>query len=78
MNDKIKTRITLFYVFGAANAVLGVYTLLNGLSFVAEDTARTLAIVFFVFTVVNFYSAYSLKKRAGAGQIGSGQSGPRQ
>ena len=63
MDDKLKRKITLFYAGGIINALLGLYVLIEGLSFLPADTARTLAIIFFVFAAVDFYLPYSLKQR---------------
>ena len=63
MDEKLKRKIMLFYAGGIINALLGLYVLIEGLSFLPADTARTLAIIFFVFAAVDFYLPYSLKQR---------------
>jgi hypothetical protein len=63
MDDKLKRKIMLFYAGGIINALLGLYVLIEGLSFLPADTARTLAIVFFLFAAVDFYMPYSLKSK---------------
>jgi len=63
MDEKLKHKIMLFYAGGIINALLGLYVLIEGLSFLPADTARTLAIIFFVFAAVDFYLPYSLKQR---------------
>ena len=63
MDPKLQRRIIAFYVGGILNAVLGLYVLIEGLSFLPADTARTLAIVFLVFAAVDFYFPYALKKK---------------
>jgi hypothetical protein len=63
MDEKLKRKIMLFYAGGIMNALLGLYVLIEGLSFLPPDTARTLAIIFFVFAAVDFYLPYSLKQR---------------
>lgn len=63
MDDKLKRKIMLFYAGGIINALLGLYVLIEGLSFLPADTARTLAIIFFVFAAVDFYLPYSLKNK---------------
>ena len=63
MDDKLKRKIMMFYVGGIVNAMLGLYVLIEGLSFLPADTARTLAIVFFLFAAVDFYMPYSLKNK---------------
>jgi hypothetical protein len=63
MDEKLKRKIMLFYAGGIINALLGLYVLIEGASFLAPDTARTLTIIFFVFAAVDFYLPYSLKQR---------------
>ena len=63
MNDRLKRKIMLFYAGGIINALLGLYVLIEGLSFLPPDTARTLAIIFFLFAAVDFYLPYSLKNK---------------
>ncbi|HEV2007265.1 MAG TPA: hypothetical protein VGQ88_00940, partial [Burkholderiales bacterium] len=63
MDKKLQTRIMLFYIGGIINAVLGLYVLIEGLSFLPPDIVRTLAIVFLVFAAVDFYFPYALKKK---------------
>ena len=63
MDAKLKRKIMLFYAGGIINALLGLYVLIEGLSFLPVDTARTLAIIFLVFAAVDFYLPYSLKQR---------------
>ena len=52
-----------FYLGGVINALLGLYVLIEGLSFLPPETARTLAIVFLVFAAVDFYFPYAMKKK---------------
>jgi hypothetical protein len=63
MNDKIKTRIILFYIGGILNAMLGLYVVFEGPSFLPPDQVKILTLVFLGFTVVNFYMASFLKKK---------------
>jgi uncharacterized membrane protein len=63
MDKKLQRRIIVFYIGGIINAVLGLYVLIEGLSFLPPDTVRTLAIVFLVFAAVDFYFPYALKKK---------------
>ena len=75
MDEKLKRKIMLFYAGGIVNALLGLYVLIEGLSFLPADTARTLAIVFFLFAAVDFYMPYSLKNKwlaDNAGKQGQG------
>jgi hypothetical protein len=75
MDEKLKRRIMLFYAGGIVNALLGLYVLIEGLSFLPADTARTLAIIFFLFAAVDFYMPYSLKNKWLADHSGKGQQG---
>jgi hypothetical protein len=61
--DKLKWRITAFFFGGVINGILGLYVIVSGASFLPPDTARMLAIVFLVFTAVDFYFVFTLKKR---------------
>lgn len=63
MDEKLQRRIIAFYIGGIINAVLGLYVLIEGVSFLAPETARMLAIVFLVFAAVDFYFPYALKKK---------------
>ena len=63
MDDRLKRRMIAFYLGGIVNALLGLYVLIEGLSFLPAETARTLAIVFLVFAAVDFYFPYSMKKK---------------
>ena len=63
MDERLRRKIMLFYAGGIVNALLGLYVLIEGLSFLPADTARTLGIIFFVFAAVDFYLPYSLKQR---------------
>jgi hypothetical protein len=75
MDEKLKRKIMLFYAGGIINAMLGLYVLIEGFSFLPADTARTLAIVFFLFAAVDFYMPYSLKNKwlaDNAGKDGQG------
>ena len=75
MDDRLKRRMIAFYLGGIVNALLGLYVLIEGLSFLPAETARTLAIVFLVFAAVDFYFPYSMKKKwlaDNAGKQGQG------
>jgi hypothetical protein len=63
MDEKLKRKIMLFYAGGIINALLGLYVLFEGRSFLPADTARTLTIIFIVFAAVDFYLPYALKKK---------------
>ena len=62
MDERLKKRIVAFYIGGILNALLGLYVLIEGVSFLPPDTVRTLAIVFLVFAAVDFYFPYALKR----------------
>jgi hypothetical protein len=78
MNDKIKQRIILFYIGGIFNAMLGLYVVFEGPSFLPAEQVKMLSLVFLGFTVVNFYMASHLKKKvqATAGQAKSDEQSP--
>ena len=63
MDERTKKRIIMFYVGGIINALLGLYVVIEGASFLAPDTVRTLAIIFFVFAAVDFYFPHAIKKK---------------
>lgn len=63
MDERLKRRIMAFYIGGVLNALLGLYVIIEGLSFLTPETTRTLAIVFLVFAAVDFYFPYSMKKK---------------
>ena len=63
MNDKTKTRIIIFYIGGIFNALLGLYVVFEGPSFLPEGQIKMLTLVFLGFAVVNFYMASYLKRK---------------
>ena len=63
MDEKLKRRIIMFYVGGILNALLGLYVMIEGASFLPPDTARVLVLVFLAFAVVDFYFPYALKRK---------------
>ncbi len=67
MDEKLKRKIMLFYAGGIINALLGLYLLIEGASFLPADNARTLVIFFFAFAAVDFYMPRLLKQRWAAG-----------
>ena len=66
MDDKLKTRIIIFYIGGILNALCGLYVVFEGASFLPADKVQLLSLVFLGFTVVNFYMASMLKKKVQA------------
>lgn len=63
MDERLKKRIVAFYIGGVINALLGLYVLLEGASFLPPETVRWLSIVFLVFAAVDFYFPYAMKKK---------------
>lgn len=63
MDEKLKKRIIMFYIGGILNALLGLYVLIEGASFLPPDTARILVLVFLAFAAVDFYFPYMLKRK---------------
>ncbi len=63
MDERMKKRIIMFYVGGIINALLGLYVVIEGPTFLAADTVRLLGIIFFVFAAVDFYFPYAIKKK---------------
>jgi len=63
MDEKLKKRIIMFYIGGILNALLGLYVLIEGASFLPSDTARVLVLVFLAFAAVDFYFPYMLKRK---------------
>jgi hypothetical protein len=63
MDEKIKTRIILFYIGGILNGMFGLYIVFEGPSFLQPDQVQMMSIVFLVFTIINFYMAAFLKKK---------------
>src|SRR3972149_3362334 len=51
MDEKLKKRIIMFYIGGILNALLGLYVLIEGASFLPSDTARILVLVVRAFAV---------------------------
>ncbi len=70
MDPKIRKRITMFYIGGVINAVLGLYVLFEGASFLPPGSIRTLVIVFFLFAAADFYFPYAIRKKWNAENAG--------
>jgi hypothetical protein len=75
MDDKLKKRIIMFYIGGILNALLGLYVLIEGGSFLPSGTARILVLVFGVFAAVDFYFPYMLKRKWLADNAGKSAQG---
>ncbi len=73
MDERLRKRIILFYLAGIINAFLGLYVVIEGVSFLPPDTARMLAIFFFVFAAVDFYFPRAIKKKWLEDQAKQGQ-----
>src|SRR3972149_2206457 len=58
MDEKLKRRILMFYIGGILNALLGLYVLIEGASFLPPDTARILVLVFLAFAAGDFFFPY--------------------
>jgi uncharacterized membrane protein len=63
VDDKLKKRITMFYIAGVVNLVIGVYVLLAGRSFLNEDQFMTVVAFFLGFAALDFYFPEMLKKK---------------
>ena len=63
MPPSLQKRIMLFYLGGIINAFLGLYVLIEGVSFLPRDTATWLIVFFLAFAVIDFWFPYALKKR---------------
>lgn len=63
MDKKLKTRITMFYIFGIINLMLGLYVLIEGPSFMPSGSIRSLVILFFLFAAANLYYPYAIRKK---------------
>ncbi len=63
MDDKLKKRITMFYIAGVVNLVIGLYVLVAGRTFLNEDQYMTVVLFFLGFAAVDFYFPHMLKKK---------------
>jgi uncharacterized membrane protein YfcA len=63
MDQKLKKRITMFYLAGVINAFLGLYVVIEGRAFLPAETVRWLALFFFAFAAVDFWFPRVLKKK---------------
>lgn len=67
MEDKVKSRIVMFYIGAILNALFGVYVFVEGPGFLPPDQVRWLSVAFLIFTVINFaMGAYLRRKLAAA------------
>jgi len=70
MDKKLKKRITLFYIGGVINGLLGLYVLIDGPSFLPPDTTRTLVIIFLLSRWPIFISRMRSRKNGGSENAG--------
>ena len=63
MDQRLKKRITMFYLAGVINAFLGLYVVIEGRAFLPPDTVRWLALFFFAFAAVDFWFPQMLKRK---------------
>jgi len=82
MDERLRKRIIMFYLAGIINVFLGLYVVIEGITFLPADTVHWLAMFFFVFAAVDFYFPYAIRKkwredqaRQAAGKAGDRVSG---
>jgi uncharacterized membrane protein len=63
MDERLKKRILMLYTAGIINAFLGLYVLIEGVTFLPQETATWLMIFFLTFAAVDFYLPYAMKKK---------------
>lgn len=63
MDERLRKRITMFYLAGVFNAVLGLYVLFEGRKILAPGTWLILLVFFFGFAAVDFWFSKALKKK---------------
>lgn len=63
MDERLKRRITLFYVAGFFNVALGLYVLFKGREFLDPGTANILILFFAVFAAVDFYMPGAMRRK---------------
>ena len=63
MDPRLQKRIMLFYFAGVINAILGLYVVIEGRSFLPLETVRWLALFFFAFAAVDFWFPKMLKRK---------------
>jgi hypothetical protein len=63
VDERLKRRIYAFYFAGVVNVLLGLYVLIEGLSFLPRNTALILVILFFGFAAVDFYFPRAMKRK---------------
>lgn len=63
MDPRLQKRIMLFYFAGVINAILGVYIVFEGGSFLPPENVRWLALFFFAFAAVDFWFPRMLKRK---------------
>jgi len=63
IDPRLKKRMMLFYLAGIFNAVLGLYILIEGHRFLAQDTVLLLVVFFFAFAAIDFYFPRVMKRK---------------
>jgi len=63
MDERLKKRIYAFYFAGVVNAVLGLYLLIEGGSFLSRSTVLVLVLFFFGFAALDFYFPKAMKRK---------------
>ena len=63
MNEKLKRRITMFYIAGVVNLVIGVYVLVFGHGFLTDQQYFTVVAFFLGFAAVDFIFPRMIKKK---------------
>jgi hypothetical protein len=63
VDERLKKRIYAFYFAGVVNVLLGLYVLIEGLSFLPRNTVLILVLFFFGFAAVDFYFPRAMKKK---------------
>jgi hypothetical protein len=63
MDPRLRKRILIFNLAGAFNAVLGLYVLIKGPTFLPAGTVLILVLFFFAFAAVDFWFPYAMKKK---------------
>jgi len=63
VDDKLRKRITMFYIAGVVNLFIGIYVALAGRSFLNGDQYTTVVLFFLGFAAVDFYFPEMLKKK---------------
>ena len=63
MDERLRRRITMFYLAGVINAFLGLYVLIEGPAFLERNTVTWMALFFLAFSGIDFWFPYAMKKK---------------